>query len=46
MSDDQRRRPGGMSRYLNGEQSKLIAQPRDFDDAGIVGQWSASSSSR
>jgi hypothetical protein len=36
---DQRRRQGAASRYLNGGASRLVSDPRDFDDAGIIGQW-------
>jgi hypothetical protein len=27
--------------YVNGKQSKLIVSPRDHDDAGVIGCWSA-----
>jgi hypothetical protein len=29
-----------MSRYLNGASSKLVSDPRNFDDPGIIGSWS------
>ena len=40
MSDDGKRRRGGMSSYVNGGASKLVSAPRDFDDVGLVGGWS------
>jgi hypothetical protein len=37
MSDQ--RRQGAASRYLNGGASRLICDPRDCDDIGLVGCW-------
>jgi hypothetical protein len=34
------RKRGQASRYLNGSESKLVSNPRDFDDPGIIGLWS------
>jgi hypothetical protein len=41
MSDDQRRRPGGMSRYLNGASSKLVRRPpHPGENLELQGGWS------
>jgi hypothetical protein len=37
MSDQ--RRQGAVSRYLNGGRSKLLTQPRDYDDMHVNGSW-------